>query len=251
MKLVDRLRWLWKKSREEVLVISFTMLLMITISFLMNMAFGWLGIINSLPGVRGTPEANTWLLTAPDSDNDQLPDLMEETPKGEPVLVNGREVAKGTGTDPFDPDTDNDLFPDNAELKIGSNPYNWFDPGWVWIMWALFIGGAVYKLYIHKPDRLKEYKINEELISKGVSGKGGKFAYGGSSIFGKPVDELTEEEKKEILASDARIAELTGLPEDQEEFIQQRKKRRLRDRLIMFSLIAFFVYLSYVLTVLI
>ncbi len=216
----EKLELIWKKIREDFLVVLFTMLLMVTINYIVTMGLGWGKSIAILPAINQDGASIYWSNTAPDSDGDQLPDLVELTPKGEPVLVNGREVGRGTGTNPLKADTDGDFFPDNAENKLGSNPNSWIDPGWVWILWLIFLGIVVYKVYIEKPDRLREYIKNEEMISKAVSGKGGKFAYGGSSIFSKKADELTEEEKKQILESDARFHELTGLPEEEEEPIK-------------------------------
>ncbi|RMG30880.1 MAG: hypothetical protein D6732_15670 [Methanobacteriota archaeon] len=235
METREILRWIWKKSKEDVLVVAFTLLFMATISYFSTLTFGWLKLIVPMPNVSGSPAAQRWLSTAQDTDNDQLPDLMEATPKGEPVVVNGVRVGYGTGTNPFDPDSDNDLFPDNAEVKLGSNPHSWLDPGWVWIAWLLFIGGVVFKLYIHKPDRLKEYRINEEMISRGVAGKGGKYAYGGTSIFGKPISEMTEDEKREFLSKDERIIELTGLPDDE---IEVPEPVGLKGVLLRFAIVA-------------
>ncbi len=238
MEIREALRWIWRKSKEDILVVAFTLLFMITISYLSTMTFGWLRMLVTLPSVRGSPAAQRWLNDAQDTDGDQLPDIMEATPKGEPVIVDGVNVGWGTGTDPLDPDTDNDLFPDNAEVKIGSDPHLWLDPGWVWVAWLLFIGAVVYKLYIHKPDRLKEYRINEEMISRGVAGKGGKFAYGGSSIFGKPIAEMTEEEKREFLSHDERIIELTGLADDE---IEVPEPVSIKGMLVRFLIVALVV----------
>lgn len=240
MEVREFLRLVWKKSREDLFVVAFSILFMLTISYLSTLVFGWTKLIVGLPGVSGSPTAQRWLSDARDSDNDQLPDVMELTPKGEPVVVNGIKVAEGTGTDPFDADTDNDLFSDNAELKLGSDPHSWLDPGWVWVLWIIFFGALIFKLYIHKPDRLKEYRINEEMISRGVSGKGGRYAYGGGSIFSKPIEEMTEEEKREFLASDARVAELTGIEEDEPEL---ELKDSWTGRIVRFIVVATIVFL--------
>ncbi len=208
------------------------------------MVYGWFGLLVSIPNIRGTPYAQKWIYTAPDSDNDQLPDRLELTPKGEKVIVNGRHVGYGTGTDPFDPDTDNDLFPDNAEIKIGSDPHNWLDPGWIWILWMLFLGAVTYKLFIHKPDRLKEYRRNEMMISRGASGKKGKFAYGRKSVFGISSDDLTQEEKKKVLMEDERVLQLTGLSEeDDEEFMKRRRKEKLKQKFLKISILVVVFYL--------
>lgn len=215
--LKERLEAIWRRIREDFLVVLFSLLLILTINYIVPMGLGWGRSIQILPAINQDGGSINWANIAEDSDHDQLPDLIELTPKGEPVILeNGKQVGYGTGTDPFKADTDGDLFPDNAENKLGSDPRNWFDPGWVWILWLIFLGIVIYKLYIERPDRLKEYQRNEEMISKGVAGKGGKFAYGSGSIFAKKADELTEEEKKQLLATDSRFQELTGLPEENE-----------------------------------
>ncbi len=213
----ERLEAIWKRVREDFLVVLFTLLLILTINYIVPLALGWGRSIQILPAIKQDGGSINWANLAQDSDKDQLPDLIEETPAGEPVyLENGKHVGFGTGTDPHKADTDGDLFPDNTENKLGSDPRNWLDPGWVWILWIIFLGIVIYKLYIEKPDRLKEYQRNEEMISRGVAGKGGKFAYGGGSIFAKKAEDLTEEEKKQLLESDARFQELTGLPAEDE-----------------------------------
>ncbi len=214
MGLLDTLRAIWRRAKEDVLVVSFTLLLIGSIFYLSTMVLGWLKLIQ-LSNINKGLASRAWVDTAPDSDNDQLPDLMEMTPFGQPVSPPGLGViGTGTGTNPYNPDSDFDGFPDNAEIKLGSDPNNFFDPGFLWILWGIFFAFVIYKLFIEKPDRLRDYKLNEASISGGgVAGKKGKFAYGSANVFSKPVSEMSAEEKREIIESDPRLTDLSDLEE--------------------------------------
>ncbi len=203
-------RAVWRKLREDILVVLFIVLLIVSAAYFIELVLGWFKL-SDLPNVKKSLSAQRWLDTAKDSDNDGIPDVMEMTPRGKPVNVPGYGiVGTGTGTNPYNPDTDFDGFPDNAEMKIGSNPNNFWDPGFLWILWTIFFAFVIYKLFIEKPDRLREYQLNEDIITGGgVAGKKGKFAYGGASNpFEKSVSAMTAEEKKQLIESDPRFADL-------------------------------------------
>ncbi len=212
---------------------------MISIAYFVQLVLGWFRL-SDLPNLSKSLSSLRWANLAIDSDNDQIPDVMEKTPTGEPVVVPGYGfVGTGTGTNPYNPDSDFDGFPDNAEMKLGSNPNNFLDPGFLWILWAIFIGFTIYKLYIEKPDRLREYQLNEDTITGGgVAGKKGKFAYGGSSNpFEKHVSEMSSHEKKELIESDPRFTDLT----DRDEYNRKRKLPHWVKTLLQFLVIAFIV----------
>ncbi len=164
-----------------------------------------------------------------DSDNDLLPDIIEKAPRGSKVYDpdTGTYIGRGTGTNPYAKDTDHDLFTDGTEDALGSNPNNWFDPGYVWII--LLIAIAFY--FINKmiePNLLREYVEFDELQKSGGVAKGSsKFAYGSSTIFSK---NLSKDEKKEIIKQDQRFKKLVG-EENSEQEPEAIKKAKLKKKI--------------------
>ena len=62
--------------------------------------------------------------------------------------------------------------------------------------------------------------------SSGVSGEGGKFAFGGTSVFGtKKATDVSEEERRKAIEGDIRFKRMTG--EIEQENIDVKKKRNL------------------------
>ncbi len=174
-----------------------------------------------------------------DTDGDLLPDIVEATPRGEPVYKDGVRIptAKGTGTDPYDRDTDNDGFSDGVEDNLGTSPTNWLNPGYIWIVWGLTILALALRKYF-EPDRLQEYREFDQLESAGVDSKHGKFAYGSSTIFSKRASEMTDEEKKEAIQSDVRFQKLTGENIEEEKIKIRNKKIKMA---IQLTIVAVFV----------
>lgn len=191
-----------KVIRDELLVILFVFLFITSIQQILYLGFGWIGLILYPPSLESDPDAFGIRTRLLDSDNDRLPDIIESSPKGTPVEVDGVLIGKGTGTDPFRKDSDFDLFTDTTEDKLGTNPNSFWDLGWFWVVWGVFLLFALYWRYIYKPDRLKQYERNEKIIRSG--GTKGKFAYA------LPKN-MTPEEKEELIKNDPRFKEITNM----------------------------------------
>ncbi len=196
------MRSLIRVVKEEFLVIIFFLLFMATIQYSLLLIFGWSGTIFDPPSISNDPYAIAMAREIPDTDGDGLPDVIEVAPRGRVVVVDGIKIGTGTGTDPFKMDSDGDLFTDTAEDKQGTDPNNFFDLGLFWIMWTGFFFFAFYMKFIHKPDRLKEYRQNEALITSGSSGK---YAYGVRA------QKMSKEEKARLVESDPRFREITNI----------------------------------------
>lgn len=175
-----------------------------------------------------------------DTDGDRLPDIIEQAPKGAKVKdpKTGIVIGRGTGTNYKDKDSDNDLFTDGVENSLGSNPNNWFDPGYFYLTWILFILFLVGK-NIFEGDRLKEYKDFDELQqSSGVASKGSKFAHGGVSVFSQHT-KMTEKEKQELIKQDPRYHQMMGSQP------KQKRKRKIKPKkLLLQTFISIFVIIS-------
>lgn len=202
LKLMNILHSILKVIREEIIVVIFFLLFMSTIQYSFLLVFGWMGAVYDPPSIDESVFALRNARKAPDSDGDGLPDIIELAPKGKRVYYKDVQLGVGTGTNPFRMDSDGDLFTDAAEDKAGTDPNNFFDLGWFWIIWGIFLSIVIYLKYIYKPNRLKVYQQNEILISSG-SGKKGKFAYAAS-----------EEEIAARMKADPRFQELTEVYQD-------------------------------------
>ena len=196
---------------EDVKTIMIFLVFIMTIFSAYGLFIGWFGGYGAGFLTPSISIAERALLE--DSDNDLLPDIVELTPRGVQVVDdNGIPIrsAIGTGTDPSDADSDGDGFTDGLEDNWGTNSNSWISPGFIWIIWILTIVVAIYFKY-REPDMLREYREFEQLESSGVSGKkSGKYAYGSGSIFDNRTSEMTEEEKRKSIESDARFHKMTG-----------------------------------------
>lgn len=195
---------------EDVKTILIFLVFIMTIFSGYGLMIGWFGGYGAGFLTPSISIAERALLE--DSDRDLLPDVVEMADKGEQVYVDGVPIrsAIGTGTDPYDPDTDGDGFTDGLEDNWGTNPNSWLLPGFIWIIWGLSIVVAIYFKY-REPDMLREYREFELIESGGVSGKkSGKYAYGSGTIFDKRTAEMTEEEKRQSIAGDVRFQKMTG-----------------------------------------
>ena len=74
--------------------------------------------------------------------------------------------------------------------------------------------------------------------SSGVSGKSGKYAFGGSVFDGKSAKEVSEEERKQAIQQDQRFQRMTSEKQVPEE--KPRKKRDLGSLLLQVSIAVIF-----------
>ncbi len=164
------------KLESFVLFVAFTFIF--TMKFTLLLLWGWFGPPLAYPSISYSVEGQNLRGTGIDTDGDGLPDVIEMAPRGA-IVVNeeGRRVGTGTGTDPLNPDTDGDFFPDGLEDSIGADPLSWIYPGFVWIFWTVLIIVVIYVLFFRKVDRTKQYIKNEEMISGSTVKSGQKFAY--------------------------------------------------------------------------
>lgn len=168
--------------KGETITLTIALFFILTLKYAFVLLFGWIGGSLYYPSIPQTIQGLKSKKHVLDSDNDGLPDVIESSAKGEAVYnQDGELIGWGTGTDPYRADSDFDGFPDGIEDILGSDPHNWFNPGYYWILLAIVIGIAVYWRFFRRPDMLKQYIKNEMNISGATSNKSGKFAY-------KPVD---------------------------------------------------------------
>ncbi len=233
-----------RKILPDLLVIFIFLFLMASIVTIFYMILAWANVIGYIPALRGTADALNVRKTLPDTDGDGLPDVIETADPGVEVFVdlNGKEIQLGwgTGTDPNSKDTDGDLFTDALENKMGTDPFNWFLPGTIWIVWAITLAVVIYYRYFRKVDRVKEYiRAEEEIRSEST---GGKYAVGGSSIFGKKkIEDLTEDERAQLVANDARFQQITGFNDVRPD---QRITRSKKQKTIMRGIFSFIIALA-------
>lgn len=195
---------------EDVKTILIFLVFILTVFSVYGLFIGWFGGYGAGFLTPSISIAERSLLE--DSDRDLLPDVVEMANPGEQVYVDGVAIrsAIGTGTDPYDADTDGDGFTDGLEDNWGTNPNSWISPGFIWIIWGLSIAVALYFKY-REPDMLREYREFEQLESSGVSGKkSGKYAYGSSSVFSNRSSEMTEDERRKSIEGDIRFHKMTG-----------------------------------------
>jgi hypothetical protein len=228
-------KWLKKFFTEDIRIIAIFLLALLTLTYGFTMLIGWAAPYGA---TITTPSQASWEKNRLDSDHDSLSDIIEGTPsqpcvRGEDVYdQNNEKVGECTGTNPYDPDTDGDFFPDNAEDALGTNPNNPLDPGWVFLIWIIAIGWFV-AMRFYRSDPLEEYRKFEELESGSVTGKGeGKFAYGTSSVFSKRVSEMSEEERKEAIQQDSRFQRLTA---ESKEVPPQEPRKRINYKRLLFQ----------------
>ncbi len=218
-----------KMITEDLKVIFLFLIFTLTLYHGYVMIIGWAGAHGA--GFV-TPSISTYLRAGHnDTDQDLLPDFVELTERGAPVYhpVTGERLlnAVGTGTDPNDPDSDNDGFTDGAEDALGSNPNSWWDPGYVWVIQIVSISLFFISRRMDK-DMLREYREFEESHSSGGVSKG-KFAYGGSTVFSKRSETMNSEEKKKEIKRDARFMSLTGdYTPDHSLIVAKKKKKRVQ-----------------------
>ena len=220
-----------KKAGPDVGVVVLTLLLIYSILISSYVVLGSINLIIGPPALSQTPAGLLLQQKGLDSDNDMLPDIIEMAPKGQPVYDSTYGpgiLGYGTGTDPFKKDTDGDLLSDAAENKLGSDPRNFFDPGWIWIALLLTALAAVSYKYVYKPDPLREYKMNESHIAKSTAS--GKYAYGKR--------DLTDEERAKLIEQDARFQMLTAYSTDD---VQLRKKKKNYAKIALQTTIAVFI----------
>ncbi|MCE7734749.1 MAG: hypothetical protein GPJ54_07735 [Candidatus Heimdallarchaeota archaeon] len=209
---------------EDLKVVAIFLLFITTIFFGYTIFMGWMapyGFGFTTPSVD-----RFWNVYYDDSDGDLLPDIIEQTAPGVPVRhTDGRIIGYGTGTNPLDMDSDNDLFTDGAENNLGSNPNSWIMPGFLWIIW---ISSAViyFVLKSREEDLLREYKEFEQ-DSGGVSGSEGKFAFGTSSVFAKENKEMTAEERTKKIQQDGRYQRMMGLTEPEEIKVKKNRTKTI------------------------
>ncbi len=226
--LVKFIRKIW---REDLRVIFTFLFVILFIGSMFALMMGVLSVGNRGSGIRTPSVGFIHRADQLDTDQDLLPDKIEGSPdfpceKGDaifhgptdPVFAN-ELMGYCTGTDYERVDTDRDGFTDAVEDNIGTNPNNWFSPGFVYIIMAIYIIGFMSTL-AYRGDPLKEYvEFEETSQSAGVSGKEGKYAYGGSSVFGtKKASDASEEERKAAIQQDARFQRMTaegGAPRQQ------------------------------------
>ncbi len=235
-----------KFVKDDMKIILAFSLFIITVWYLYILMMGWISITS------GTSYTNTPSISAPnkrgllDSDGDLLPDIIEIADRGSVVThpETGQVLGRGTGSNPDKKDSDNDLFSDTAEDNLGSDPTSWISPGYIYLIWL----GAIAFFFINRyrePDRLKEYREFESIQkSSVVSTTDMKFAHGGTSIFaGKKVKDMTEEEKRKAIETDARYQTMTGqAPKAKKEIPKWR--RRNWNRLATQITISVFVVLA-------
>ncbi|MCY3410467.1 MAG: hypothetical protein INQ03_02415 [Candidatus Heimdallarchaeota archaeon] len=209
--------------REDVRIILTFLVVILTV---FNGYTMFMGLISPLGFQFNTPSIDTvYAAQLQDTDQDLLPDIIEEAAPGERVYHPNdptKPIGWGTGTDPNDIDTDNDGFTDGVEDNWGSNPRLWINPGYMWIIWFLSIATVLFFKF-RKTDMLREYEEFEQTQkSSGVAGKGGKFAYGSGSVFStRKADDMSDDERKKAIESDARYQRMMGQIEE-EEFKPQR-----------------------------
>ena len=192
------------------IIIALYAMLIIVSGFIL--LIGWFNLTPNVPGVYA---ASKQLLVEGDADFDQLPDIIEQAPVGERVVLPGGNVAVGLGSDtnPYNKDSDFDLFPDAMEIKLGTPANNWFFPGFVWILLAIGTIIVIYLRFVHRPDLIKKYvKQDAEEQKAGRFGKG-------TSIFAEKSERLSAEERRASLQKSAQFHELTSYkdPRYQEE----------------------------------
>ncbi|MHA2171405.1 MAG: thrombospondin type 3 repeat-containing protein [Candidatus Kariarchaeaceae archaeon] len=231
---------------EDMKVIFIFLLLIFSIYNLFALTMGFLATSGSS---FNTPSISPiYRSRFDDSDGDLLPDVIETAERGAPVThptFPGVVIGKGTGTNPHKFDTDGDLFGDGAEDNLGSDPNFWFDPGYLWVIWALTALYIILMRY-RNPDRLKEYQEFESLQhSGGVSEGGSKFAHGGSSVFAKGTSGLSDEERREAIQSDVRFHSLTGgKPAEPKTKRKWRPKRLALQFFISAFIILWIIFIS-------
>lgn len=232
-----------KTFLPDLLALLFAFMVMLSFVTMAFVGLGWINYLTNLPAAEQSAVALDFFNKGQDSDDDMLPDLIELAPRGEPVYNDdGLLLGYGTGTDPFSKDSDGDLFTDALENKFGTSNDNWLLPGIVWIIWAIFIAVLVYYRFLYRPDRVKEYVRNEMMISQASVGKGGKFAYGGST-FGKKYDDMTEEERRELVETDARFHQLTSFQDTRPD--QKVKRGFPMKTILQLGIAGFFTFLIY------
>ena len=98
-------------------------------------------------------------------------------------------------------------------------------------------------LYLYAPLH-QEF---EEMASAGVSGKSGKFAYGGSSVFGgKKASEVSEEERKQAIAQDPRFQRMTGEGSPlSPKVVKKRNWGALAIQFLIAMLFAIFMFIAF------
>ncbi len=219
-------KFLRKMVTEDLKVIFLFLITILTIYHGYVLVIGWAGAHGA--GFV-TPSISIYLRAGHnDTDQDLLPDFVENTERGaavyDPITGERLEKARGTGTDPNDPDTDNDGFTDGAEDALGSDPNSWWDPGYVWVIQIVSLSIFFISRRM-EPDYLREYREFEETHSSGGVSKG-KFAYGGRTVFSKRPEVMSSEEKENVIKSDSRFQSLTGDYSGPDHSLIAAKKRK-------------------------
>lgn len=165
---------IWKAVRNEIAVVLIVLIFILTLKFVIILIWGWFGPPLQYPALQNINEGLYDRNNIADSDNDGLPNAIEDAPLNAPVYNQKNHViGYGTATNSHKADTDGDGFPDGTENVMGTDPNNWINPGYIWIIWGATLIAIAYYLFFYKPDRLKEYIKNE----MNISGVTGKYAY--------------------------------------------------------------------------
>jgi hypothetical protein len=254
--MVFNLRLKLKNMLPDIIALLFAFFVMASFILGALLLMGWMNMIINLPAAHQSGDSLTyWQTPANDFDGDGIPDVIEDAEPGEEVYVdritgervnagdeNAIYIGYGTGSDKTKRDTSGNGFPDNLEVKLGSNPNSWWNPGIIWFFWGGFIVGLVYRQFLYKPDRVKEYQRNEMMISQASIGKKTKFAYGGK-IITKAYEEMNAEEREQAMLEDVRLRELTAFSDTRPD---QRVKRGFPlKRILQFSIGSFFAFFFY------
>ena len=245
---IDLKKILRRFVKEDLRIIATFMFVLLLIIYGFVMLMGFISYGNAdfrTPSVNPVNKAGLM-----DSDMDSLPDIIEGTVeqpwvRGQSVYrEDGSRIGACTGTNPNEFDSDGDLYSDGVEDAIGSDPNFFLNPGWIYIVAFIYLCVFLY-FQVYKGDPLREYKEFEMKYSSGVSGEGGNFAFGGTSVFGtKKASEVTEDERRKAIEEDVRFKRMTG--ELGQEKVKVKKQRNFGALIIQGTiaiLISIFIFI--------